>query len=364
MYKYLVVILLSFLLYGCAASFNTAKNIPNKGTKGKVIITNALGNAAVSMDGVFIGTTPLNAPLPVGEHRITLNHLGKIIYDSTIVVTDDYDRNTTTALVGGIVGGFVPFLLLPFPLNLVSIIVPSITTFTAEREYADKIILNDFIPKIAMENESEQEKTPKQEYSSSVSLVDDSAEIMARNDAMIHEYNDISENLPSQNLSPETAMYEVDKDKILFLKFTRNTKSSIFVAATSVCYDLKSDLVWAYEPYLQKTNTYYSNDFLPCDLDSISYTSEIKAGLIGFGAVAAVGAIVGAIVGGGKGAFTGGFAMGAFVGLPTAYIVGGVVNKNNKRACQRFRDGEQVKEWYRRYSCRQNTNPIPESKNQ
>ena len=56
--------------------------------------------------------------------------------------------------------------------------------------------------------------------------------------------------------------------------------------------------------------------------------------------------------------------MGAFVGLPTAYIVGGVVNKNNKRACQRFRDGEQVKEWYRRYSCRQNTNPIPESKNQ
>ena len=80
--------------------------------------------------------------------------------------------------------------------------------------------------------------------------------------------------------------------------------------------------------------------------------------------MAGVGAIVGAIVGGGKGAFTGGFAMGAFVGLPTAYIVGGMVNKNNKRACQRFRDGEQVKEWYRRYSCRQNTNPIPESKNQ
>ena len=363
MYKCLVVVLLSFLLYGCASG-NMAKNMPNKGPKGKVLITNALGNAAVSMNGIPIGTTPLNAPLPVGEHRITLNHMGKIIYDSTIVVTDDYDRNTTTALVGGIVGGFIPFLLLPFPLNLLSIIVPSITTFTADREYTDKIIVNDFPQKIAMENESKQEKMPKREYSPSVFPVNDSTELMVKNDAMIYEHNDISENGLPPNLSPEAAMYKVDKDKLLFLKFTRNTKSSIFVPATSICYDSKSDLVWAYEPFPQKTNTYYSNDFLPCDLDSISYTSGIKAGLIGFTAVAGVGAIVGTIVGGGKGAFAGGFAMGGFVGLPTAYIVGGVMNSKNKRACKSFRDSEQVKKWYRRYSCRQNTNPIPESKNQ
>ncbi len=364
MYKYLVVILLSLLLYGCAASFNTAKNIPNKGTKGKVLITNALGNAAVSMDSVFIGTTPLSAPLPVGEHRITLNHLGNVIYDSTIVVTDEYDRNSTTALVGGIVGGFVPFLLLPFPLNLMSILVPTITTFTADQAYADKIIVNDFPKKIAIKSELEQVKSSKQEYSPLDSPVNDSTGVMAKYDAMIYEGDEISETLPLQNLSPEAAMYKVDKDKLLFLKFTRNTKSSIFVPATSICYDSKSDLVWAYEPFPQKTNTYYSNDFLPCDLDSISYTSEIKAGLIGFAVSAGVGSIVGAIVGGGKGAFAGGFAMGAFVGLPTAYIVGGVVNKNNKRACQRFRDSEQVKKWYRQYPCRQNTKPIPESKNQ
>lgn len=363
MYKCLVVILLSFLLYGCASG-NMAKNMPNKGPKGKVLITNALGNAAVSMDGIPIGTTPLNAPLPVGEHRITLNHMGKIIYDSTIVVTDDYDRNTTTAVVGGIVGGFVPFLLLPFPLNLLSMIVPPLTMFSADQLNTDKIIVNDFPKKNAIKSELEQGKSPKQEYAPLVSPVNDLTGNMAKNDVTIHESDGISETLPPQNSSSEATMYKVDPDKLLFLKFTRNQNSSSFMPATSVCYDPMSDLVWAYEPPLQKINTYYSNDFLPCELDSISYTSGIKAGLIGFAAVAGIGTIVGAIVGGGKAAFAGGFAMGGFVGLPTAYIVGGVVNGKNKRACKSFRDSEQVKKWYRQYPCRQNTKPIPESKNQ
>ena len=341
-----------------------AKNMPNKGPKGKVLITNALGNAAVSMDGIPIGTTPLNAPLPVGEHRITLNHMGKIIYDSTIVVTDDYDRNTTTAVVGGIVGGFIPFLLLPYPLNLLSMIVPPLTIFSADQLNTDKIIVNDFPQKNAIKSELEQEKSPKQEYTPLVPPVNDLTGNMAKNDVTIHEGDEISETLPPQNSSSEATMYKVDPDKLLFLKFKHNTNSSTFMPSTSVCYDSKSDLVWAYEPPLQKINTYYSNDFLPCELDSISYTSSIKAGLIGFAAVAGIGTIVGAIVGGGKAAFAGGFAMGGFVGLPTAYIVGGVMNSKNKRACKRFRDSEQVKKWYRQYPCRQNTKPIPESKNQ
>ena len=339
MNKFFVVILLSFLLYGCATSGNTAKNLPKKGTKGKVLITNAVGNAAVSMDGVFIGATPLNASLPVGEHRITLNHLGNVIYDSTIVVTDEYDRNTTTALVGGIVGGFVPFLLLPFPLNLMSILVPPLATYTADQLSTEKIIVNDFPKKI-------------------------STEVSAKKDTAIYERNEISEALPLSKKSSEAVMYKVNPDKLLLLKFARNKNKSTFSPATSVCYDSRSDLVWAYEPFPEKTNTYYSNDFLPCELDSISYTSGFKAGLLTFATAAGIGTIVGSIVGGGKGAFAGGFATGAFVGLPTAYIVGGVVNSKNKRACQRFRDSEQVKQWYRRYSCRQNTNPIPESKNQ
>ena len=341
-----------------------AKNMPNKGPKGKVLITNALGNAAVSMDGIPIGTTPLNAPLPVGEHRITLNHMGKIIYDSTIVVTDDYDRNTTTAVVGGIVGGFIPFLLLPYPLNLLSMIVPPLTMFSADQLNTDKIIVNDFSKKNAIKSELEQEKLPKQEYTPLDSPVNNSTGVMAKNDAMIYEGDEISETLPPQNSSSEAVMYKVDPDKLLFLKFTRNKNSSTFTPATSVCYDSKSDLVWAYEPFPEKTNTYYSNDFLPCELDPISYTSGLKAGLLAFVTAAGIGTIVGSIVGGGKGAFAGGFATGAFVGVPTAYIVGGVVNSKNKRACQRFRDGEQVKQWYRQYPCRQNTNPIPESKNQ
>jgi len=277
--------------------------------------------------------------LPVGEHRITLNHLGNVIYDSTIVVTDEYDRNTTTALVGGIVGGFVPFLLLPFPLNLMSILVPPLATYTADQLSTEKIIVNDFPKKI-------------------------STEVSAKKDTAIYERNEISEALPLSKNSSEAVMYKVDPDKLLFLKFARNKNKSTFAPATSVCYDSRSDLVWAYEPFPEKTNTYYSNDFLPCELDSISYTSGFKAGLLTFATAAGIGTIVGSIVGGGKGAFAVGFATGAFVGLPTAYIVGGVVNSKNKRACQRFRNSEQVKQWYRRYSCRQNTNPIPESKNQ
>ena len=363
MYKYLVVILLSFLLYGCASG-NMAKNMPNKGPKGKVLITNALGNAAVSMNGIPIGTTPLNASLPVGEHRITLNHMGKIIYDSTIVVTDDYDRNTTTAFVGGIVGGFIPFLLLPFPMNLLSMIVPPLTMFNADKLNTEKFFVNDFTKKSAKKSELEQGKSPKQEYAPLVSLINDSTGITAKYDAAIHESDEIPETLPPQNSSFEPTMYNIDSDKLLFLEFTRNKKGSTFTPATSVCYDPMSDLVWAYKPSLQKINTYYSDYFLPCELDSISYTSSIKAGLIGFATVAGIGTIVGAIVGGGKAAFAGGFAMGGIVGLPTAHIVGGVVNGKNKRACKRFRDSEQVKKWYRQYPCRQNTKPIPESKNQ
>ena len=99
-------------------------------------------------------------------------------------------------------------------------------------------------------------------------------------------------------------------------------------------------------------------------MESLPYSSEIKAGLIGFAISAGAGAIVGAISGGGKGALAGSMAMGAFVGLPAFFVASSVVKNKNVRACQRLRDSEQVKEWYSHYRCRQNTNPIPESKNQ
>lgn len=360
MYKYLVVILLSFLLYGCAASGNVPKNITGTGPKGKVHIVNALGGAAVKIDDNLIGTTPLNVVLPVGEHKLTLNYLGKVILDSTIVVTDDYERNMNTALVGSIVGGFVPFLLLPFPMNLVSLIVPVVTMVPAEQLSSDKIILNDFAK---AKNSGIAVNAPKQHSSAPTFSVNDSVEVTTEVAESFPASNEFYEEQMEESFS-EVSMHKINPDKFKFLQGKQGKKSAEIVKAESICYDPKEDLVWTYHPWQKKTFTYQSNDFLPCDVDSLPYSSDIKAGLIGFAVSAGVGAIVGAISGGGKGALAGAASIGAFVGLPAFFITSSVVNNKNVRACQRFRDSEQVKEWYSHYRCRQNTNPIPESKNQ
>jgi len=360
MYKCLVVILLSFLLYGCAASGNVSQKIPGKGPKGKIRIVNALGGAAVKIDDNLVGSTPMDVVLPVGEHRLTLNYLGKEILDSTIVVTDDYERNMNTALVGSIVGGFVPFLLIPFPMNLVSLVVPVVTMMPAEQLSTDKIILNDFAK---AKNNSTVVNAPKQISSTPVSPVNNS---LSETTEVAESFPEMGEFLGEQKEESfsDVSMYEMNPDKFKFLQWKQGKKNAEIVKVESVCYDPKADLVWAHYPYQMKTFTYQSNDFLPCDVESLPYSSEIKAGLIGFAISAGTGAIVGAISGGGKGALAGSMAMGAFVGLPAFFVASSVVKNKNVRACQRLRDSEQVKEWYSHYRCRQNTNPIPESKNQ
>lgn len=360
MYKYLVVILLSFLLYGCAASGNVPKNISGTEPKGKVHIVNALGGAAVKIDDNLVGTTPLDVMLPVGEHKLTLNYLGKVILDSTIVVTDDYERNMNTALVGSIVGGFVPFLLLPFPVNLVSLIVPVVTMVPAEQLSSDKIILNDFA---IAKNSGIAVNAPKQHFSAPTFSVNDSVEVATEVAENFPEMSEFYEEQMKESFS-EVSMHKINSDKFKFLQGKQGKKSAEIVKAESICYDPKEDLVWTYHPWQKKTFTYQSNDFLPCDVESLPYSSDVKAGLIGFAISAGVGAIVGAIGGGGKGALAGAASIGAVVGLPAFFITSSVVNNKNVRACQRFRDSEQVKEWYSHYRCRQNTNPIPESKNQ
>ena len=360
MYKYLVVILLSFLLYGCAASGNVPENISGTEPKGKVHIVNALGGAAVKIDDNLVGSTPMDVVLPVGEHRLTLNYLGKVILDSTIVVTDDYERNMNTALVGSIVGGFVPFLLIPFPMNLVSLVVPVVTMMPAEQLSTDKIILNDFAK---AKNNSTVVNAPKQISSTPVSPVNNSLSETTEVAENFPEMSEFYEEQMKESFS-EVSMHKINSDKFKFLQGKQGKKDAEIVKVESVCYDPKADLVWARYPYQKKTFTYQSNDFLPCDVESLPYSSDVKAGLIGFAISAGVGAIVGAIGGGGKGALACAVSIGAVVGLPAFFVTSSVVNNKNVRACQRFRDSEQVKEWYSHYRCRQNTNPIPESKNQ
>jgi hypothetical protein len=265
-----------------------------------------------------------------------------------------------TALVGSIVGGFVPFLLIPFPMNLVSLVVPVVTMMPAEQLSTDKIILNDFAK---AKNNSTVVNAPKQISSTPVSPVNNSLSETTEVAENFSEMSEFYEEQMKESFS-EVSMHKINSDKFKFLQGKQGKKDAEIVKVESVCYDPKADLVWARYPYQKKTFTYQSNDFLPCDVESLPYSSDVKAGLIGFAISAGVGAIVGAIGGGGKGALACAVSIGAVVGLPAFFITSSVVNNKNVRACQRFRDSEQVKEWYSHYRCRQNTNPIPESKNQ
>ena len=117
MYKYLVVILLSLLLYGCAGTDKVIRK-NNDDVLGRVYITNGSGATAVFIDDSFVGNTPIDVKLSVGEHHLIMNLFGNVVLDTTIIVTDDYNRNTNAGVVGGLIAGFIPLLLVPFPINM------------------------------------------------------------------------------------------------------------------------------------------------------------------------------------------------------------------------------------------------------
>ena len=107
MYKFVIAILSMFLLCNCAGTRTVDLTKDSKNAAGLVHIDNKWGATAVFIDNEFVGSTPLAVSLPLGEHRIVMNYGGKIVHDTTLVITDDYERNGDAAIMGGIIGSFI-----------------------------------------------------------------------------------------------------------------------------------------------------------------------------------------------------------------------------------------------------------------
>ena len=142
MYKFVIAVLLMFILCSCAGTRTVDFAKDSNDPKGMVHIDNKWGVTAVFIDNEFAGNTPLYVSLPQGEHRIVMNYGGKIVHDTTIVVTDDYERNGNAAIMGGAIGSFVTVLLVPFPANLLAASFPMIVAGASMRLNVDDVVIN------------------------------------------------------------------------------------------------------------------------------------------------------------------------------------------------------------------------------
>lgn len=368
MYKFVIAILSMLLLCSCAGTRTVDLTKDSKNAAGLVHIDNKWGATAVFIDNEFVGSTPLALSLPLGEHRIVMNYGGKIVHDTTLVITDDYERNGNAAIMGGLIGSFVTVLLVPFPVNMLVASVPVIVAGGASGTGGDYVVINTregfnatsspLPPK--MPNEPQAKLVlPEEQKSDSLIAVSTPSTVPAP-DTSDHEF------LPEvADTQGEFGMHEVDGEKYVFLKERRkDVGNQELVVASSICYEPSSDLVWAYEAPLQRTNVYYSDEFIPCEVDSLPYKSKVGPMLLRLGITAGIWTTIGLLAGGIEGAIVG--------GLTGTICYGGIVwgvsdwamDKRNATACQNIRRKDQVKEWYSQFPCRQNTNPIPESKNQ
>lgn len=368
MYKFLVVSLLMLFLCSCAGTRAVDLSKDSNDSVGLVHIDNKWGATAVFIDNEFVGNTPLAVSLPLGEHRIVMNYGGKIVHDTTLVITDDYERNGNAAIMGGLIGSFVTVLLVPFPVNMLVASVPVIVAGSASGMGGDYVIINTregfnatALPVAAKPQDSVQVASPlPKAREQDSSATDYTAFALPAPDTSDHEF------LPEvADTQGEFGMHEVDGEKYVFLKERRkDVGNQELVVASSICYEPSSDLVWAYEAPLQRTNVYYSDEFLPCEVDSLPYKSKVGPMLLRLGITAGIWTTIGLIAGGIEGAIVGGLAGTIFYGGIVWGVSDWAMDKRNATACQNIRRKDQVKEWYSQFPCRQNTNPIPESKNQ
>ena len=368
MYKFVIAILSMFLLCSCAGTRTVDLTKDSKNAAGLVHIDNKWGATAVFIDNEFVGSTPLAVSLPLGEHRIVMNYGGKIVHDTTLVITDDYERNGNAAIMGGLIGSFVTVLLVPFPVNMLVASVPVIVAGSASGTGGDYVVINTregfnaralpvaTKPQDSMQVASAPPKAPERDSNAT----DYTAFTVPAPDTSDHEF--LPEVADEQG---EFGMHDVDGEKYVFLKERRkDVGNQELVVASSICYEPSSDLVWAYEAPLQRTNVYYSDEFIPCEVDSLPYKSKVGPMLLRLGITAGIWTTIGLIAGGIEGAIVGGLTGTLFYGAIVWGVSDWAMDKRNATACQNIRRKDQVKEWYSQFPCRQNTNPIPESKNQ
>ena len=141
MFRSVAVILVLLFLCGCATTKQVGYS-PKDATRGLVYINNKQGATAVYIDGEFVGSTPIKVSLLQGEHHITMNYGGKIVLDTAFVVTDDFERDGNSILMGGAVAGFITILLVPFPGNMLASTVPVILAGVSARINTDMIVVS------------------------------------------------------------------------------------------------------------------------------------------------------------------------------------------------------------------------------
>lgn len=366
MYKFVIAVLLMFLLCSCAGPKTVVFAKDSEEPTGIVHIDNKWGVTAVFIDNEFAGNTPLYVSLPQGEHRVVMNYGGKIVHDTTIVVTDDYERNGNAAIMGGAIGSFITVLLVPFPANLLAGSLPMIVAGASMGMNVDDVVVNTREGYNATSQPAPQKKDSGEPAPASGESAPDSS--VAAGTPFAVPVPDTSEH----ELLPEVAdeqgefgMYDIDGEEYVFLKERRNdVGNQEIVVASSICYEPSSDLVWAYETPLRRTNVYYSDEFLPCEVDSLPYRSKVGPIMLRLGINAGIWTTVGLLLGGTSGAIAAGISGTLFYGGITWKVSDWAMDRRNATACQNIRRKDQVKEWYSQFPCRQNTNPIPESKNQ
>ena len=366
MYKFVIAVLLMFILCSCAGPKTVDFAKDSNDLKGIVHIDNKWGVTAVFIDNEFAGNTPLYVSLPQGEHRVVMNYGGKIVHDTTIVVTDDYERNGNAAIMGGAIGSFITVLLVPFPANLLAGSLPMFVAGASMGMNVDDVVVNTREGYNATSQPAPQKKDSGEPAPASGESAPDSS--VAAGTPFAVPVPDTSEH----ELLPEVAdeqgefgMYDIDGEEYVFLKERRNdVGNQEIVVASSICYEPSSDLVWAYETPLRRTNVYYSDEFLPCEVDSLPYRSKVGPIMLRLGINAGIWTTVGLLLGGTSGAIAAGISGTLFYGGITWKVSDWAMDRRNATACQNIRRKDQVKEWYSQFPCRQNTNPIPESKNQ
>ncbi|MBO7413564.1 MAG: PEGA domain-containing protein [Fibrobacter sp.] len=328
MFRSIVVILVLLILCGCATTKQVGHS-PKDATRGLVYINNKQGATAVYIDGEFVGSTPISVSLLQGERHITMNYGGRIVLDTTLVVTDDFERNGNAIMMGGAVGGFATILLVPFPLNMLVSMVPIVFAGGAAQMNADKVVI------------------------SSRDGIDASARPLPRAPDTLPAPVSAATAAPAAATNQSGMnMYAIDSDKYTFLMEKRGEKVSKFVSASYVCYETSSDLVWMSAAQNQQSVVYASDEFLPCEIDSLPYPSPNLSALKWVGGMTAAWGVIGAVAGGEMKSTLACMGVGlAFFGLPTYIITHKVAESQNMRTCRLLRNQEQVREWYRRYPC-------------
>lgn len=344
----LLLFFIAFALCGCAGSTKVV-NPDYSGTRGRVEITHETMTAAVSIDNEYVGSTPLRVSLPPGEHRIVMNCGGKIVFDSTITVSDDYERNSMALRMGGLVAGFASFLLISGPVAF--FVAPVV--FLAGETGTDFLVDNVHVSSVSGYNAvaSVRDSPKQQEEVSGTPVAPVPNQQTSQTVIYANEY---------------VRMYPVPEYGFM-VREKGTVKFGNVGLAKSICYDESNDLVWAIGMD-GSMNVVKSEDIIPCELDSLPYptvSSRVKAGTISFLTAVGVWAGIGLAASGGElsTAAIGATVGGLFFGLPTVLITKVVVNRRNRNRCEYLRHKDEVLEWFKQYPC-QNTKPTLESKNQ